>query len=74
MTDGSSDEADVPLVGDFEPFGGRYVAETLMPAVEELARAWPRAWADAEFQNEYRTILREYVGRPSPLSPARRLS
>ncbi len=45
-----------------------------MPAVEELAVAWPEAWADPEFKGEYERILREYVGRPSPLSPARRLA
>lgn len=63
-----------PLSGDFGEFGGRFVAETLMPAVEELARAWPEAWADAEFQREYREILRDYVGRPSPLTLAAGLS
>jgi tryptophan synthase beta chain len=45
-----------------------------MPAVEELAREWPRAWKDPTFVDEYRTILREYAGRPSPLTPARRLA
>jgi tryptophan synthase beta chain len=65
---------EVPLAGEFGEFGGRYVAETLMPAVEQLARAWPQAWADAEFRRAYETILREYVGRPSPLTPARRLA
>ncbi|MEX1363564.1 MAG: tryptophan synthase subunit beta [Nannocystaceae bacterium] len=58
----------------FGPFGGRYVAETLMPAVEELGRAWREAWPDEEFRAEYRRILREYVGRPSPLTPAPRLA
>ena len=63
-----------PFAGDFGPFGGRYVAETLMPAVEELARAWPEAWADPKFLLEYHAILRDYVGRPSALSEAPRLS
>ena len=63
-----------PLLADFGEFGGRYVAETLMPAVEALARAWPDAWTDPAFQSEYRRILRDYVGRPSPLSDAPRLS
>jgi tryptophan synthase beta chain len=66
--------ATVPLLADFGEFGGRYVAETLMPAVEELARAWPEAWADPAFQAEYRAILRDYVGRPSPLGEAPRLA
>jgi tryptophan synthase beta chain len=62
------------MLGDFGAFGGRYVAETLMPAVEELAREWPRAWSDPQFQAEYRGILRDYVGRPSPLTRARRFA
>jgi tryptophan synthase beta chain len=62
------------FVADFGRFGGRYVAETLMPAVEELGREWPRAWADPDFQAQVRRILREYVGRPSALTPARRLA
>ena len=48
-----------PLLADFGEFGGRYVAETLMPAVEALARAWPLAWTDPAFQGEYRRILRD---------------
>jgi tryptophan synthase beta chain len=63
-----------PLIADFGEFGGRYVAETLMPAVEALAEAWPKAWRDESFQAEYRRILSEYVGRPSALTPATRLA
>ena len=58
----------------FGVFGGRYVAETLMPAVEELAEQWPRAWADPAFVDEYRAILRDYAGRPSTLTEASRLA
>jgi tryptophan synthase beta chain len=58
----------------FGPFGGRYVAESLMPAVEALGRAWPEAWADEAFRREHERILRQYVGRPSPLTPAPRLA
>jgi tryptophan synthase beta chain len=58
----------------FGPFGGRYVAETLMPAVEALGHAWQAAWADEAFHVEYDRILAEYVGRPSPLTPAPRLA
>ncbi|MCA9711168.1 MAG: tryptophan synthase subunit beta, partial [Myxococcales bacterium] len=65
--------APVPSL-QFGPYGGRYVAESLMPAVEELGRAWPEAWADEAFRAEYHRILAEYVGRPSPLTPAPRLA
>jgi len=59
---------------EFGAYGGRYVAETLMPAVAELGEAWPAAWADADFRSEVAQILREYSGRPTPLSPALRLA
>jgi tryptophan synthase beta chain len=71
---GADGDAPVGLVGDFGEFGGRYVAETLMPAVEELAQQWPRAWADPEFRAEIDRIAAEYVGRPSPITPAPRLA
>lgn len=58
----------------FGVFGGRYVAETLMPAVEELAEEWPKAWSDPEFVDAYRSILRDYAGRPSTLTEAKRLA
>jgi tryptophan synthase beta chain len=59
---------------EFGEFGGRYVAETLMPAVEELGRAWPEAWADPEFHAQYRDILYRYAGRPSALTPSHRFA
>ncbi|MFU8857963.1 MAG: tryptophan synthase subunit beta [Deferrisomatales bacterium] len=60
--------------GHFGPFGGRYVAETLMPALEELAEALAEAQADPGFRGELRRLLGDYVGRPTPLTPARRLT
>jgi tryptophan synthase beta chain len=60
--------------GRFGAFGGQYVAETLMPAVEELERAYAAAGADPSFQLELERYLREYVGRPNPLTFAPRLS
>jgi len=60
--------------GRFGPYGGRYVPETLMPALEQLAAAYEEARADPEFQKELDFLLRQYVGRPSPLYFARRLS
>ena len=60
--------------GHFGPFGGRYVAETLMPALEELEQAYREAQNDPMFQQEFEYYLQQYVGRPSPLYHARRLS
>jgi len=60
--------------GRFGRFGGQYVAETLMPAVGELERAYAEASADPAFTAELEQLLRDYVGRPSPLTFAARLS
>src|SRR5579862_2894143 len=58
----------------FGAFGGRYVPETLIPALEELDRALEEALADPGFQSEWDSLLRTYVGRPSSLSDAPRFS
>jgi tryptophan synthase beta chain len=60
--------------GHFGIFGGRYVAETLMPALLALERAYREAAADSAFQKEFQALLRNYVGRPSPLYPAAHLT
>jgi tryptophan synthase beta chain len=60
--------------GRFGPFGGRFVAETLMPAVLELQQAYEAAKADPAFQAELDDWLAHYVGRPSPLYLAQRLT
>ena len=60
--------------GRFGEFGGRYVAETLMPLVLELEQAYATAKSDPEFQEELRGFLTHYVGRPSPLYFAERLT
>ena len=60
--------------GRFGRFGGQYVAETLMPAVAELERAYREAQADPAFVAQLDHLLSEYVGRPSPLTFAARLS
>jgi tryptophan synthase beta chain len=60
--------------GHFGPYGGIFVAETLMPALDELREAYLAARADADFQAEYEHELRHYVGRPSPIYHARRWS
>ncbi len=61
-------------LGHFGPFGGRFVAETLMAPLLELEAAWNEAWADPGFQEQFRATLENYVGRPTPLYEARRLS
>jgi tryptophan synthase beta chain len=58
----------------FGPYGGQYVPETLMPALAELEAAWVAARTDAAFGTELDALLRDYVGRPSPLYLASRLS
>jgi tryptophan synthase beta chain len=60
--------------GHFGPFGGRYVAETLMPLILEVEAAYEAAKADPTFQAELDDYLTHYVGRPSPLYFARRLT
>jgi tryptophan synthase beta chain len=60
--------------GHFGPFGGRYVAETLMPALIELEEAYGRIRRDAAFRRELGQYLREYAGRETPLYFAARLS
>ena len=60
--------------GHFGDYGGRYVAETLMPLVLELEREYRKAQADPEFQREFDDLLEHYVGRPSPLYFAERLT
>jgi tryptophan synthase beta chain len=58
----------------FGEFGGRYVPETLIPALDELDLAFDEAMSDVSFTSELDEMLRTYVGRPSPLSTAPRLS
>jgi len=60
--------------GHFGQFGGRFVAETLMPLVLELEREYRRAQADPAFAAEFDDLLEHYVGRPSPLYYAERLT
>ena len=60
--------------GHFGPYGGRYVAETLMPALIELEEVYRRCRHETTFQRELRGLLQEYVGRPTPLTFAQRLT
>jgi tryptophan synthase beta chain len=63
-----------PLERRFGPYGGRYVPETLIPALDELERQWLAARSDPTFTDELAALLRDYVGRPTPLYHAGRLS
>jgi len=60
--------------GHFGPYGGAFVPEILIPVLEELKAAYKDAQADPDFDRQYRHLLREYVGRPTPLSFADRLT
>ena len=60
--------------GHFGMYGGRYVAETLMPALLELEDVYRRCRKDPDFKRQLRTLQREYVGRPTPLTFAARLT
>jgi tryptophan synthase beta chain len=64
-----------PIVEErFGPYGGRFVPETLISALDELSEAWARARTDARFATQLGRLLRDYVGRPTPLYLAERLS
>ncbi|HVA53865.1 MAG TPA: tryptophan synthase subunit beta [Acidimicrobiales bacterium] len=60
--------------GHFGAFGGRFVPEALMPACLDLEAAFRDAWGDADFVAEYQTVLRQFAGRPTPVTPLPRLS
>jgi tryptophan synthase beta chain len=60
--------------GRFGAYGGRYVPETLMPALEQLERKYLAARADSAFRRELDALLRDYAGRPTPLYEAQRLT
>jgi tryptophan synthase beta chain len=60
--------------GRFGNFGGRFVPEALMPACLELENAFTSAWSDPTFVDEYQRVLRQFGGRPTPVTPLERLS
>jgi tryptophan synthase beta chain len=70
MTSQTSPDA----AGFYGPYGGRYVPEVLVPAVDELTAAYRDAKGDPAFQDELAALLRDYVGRPNPLTLAERLT
>ena len=70
----SSLEQGSTMEGRFGPYGGRYVPETLVAALEELEAAWTEARADPSYQAEIDACLRDFVGRPTALTEAPRLS
>ena len=60
--------------GRFGSYGGRYVPEVLIPALDELAAAWAELRDDPAFRAELGGLSRDYVGRPTPITRAARLS
>jgi tryptophan synthase beta chain len=63
-----------PRAGYYGPFGGSFVAETLVPALDELADALDTIVRGDTFQRQWRDLLSTYVGRPTPLGEAKRLA
>ena len=60
--------------GYYGKFGGAFIPEMLHPNVEELKQAYLQLWEDTDFQKEFRTLLKDFAGRPTPLYLAERLS
>jgi len=60
--------------GRFGPYGGAFVPEILIPELKAVQDAFEHSWADESFQKQYRSLLHSYVGRPTPLTYAERLS
>lgn len=67
-------QAPEPASGRYGPYGGRYVAETLMPALDELTAAYRKSQSDSAFQAELDSLLHDYAGRETPTYFASRLS
>src|SRR5919206_2629226 len=61
-------------LGRFGEYGGRFVPESLIPALDELDAAFRHAWHDDEFRTEYAQLLQHYAGRPTPVTECHRLS
>src|SRR5438045_1814279 len=61
-------------LGHFGQFGGRFVPETLIPALDELTEEYARAKADSEFNRQLEYYFQDYIGRPTPLYFAERLT
>jgi tryptophan synthase beta chain len=60
--------------GYYGEFGGAYIPEMLQPNIDEIRKEYNTVWEDADFQKEFRSLLKDYVGRPTPLYYATRLS
>src|SRR5262245_47351472 len=74
MASTSTSRRDPDARGYYGEFGGRYVPETLVAPIEELEEAYLAARADADFQAELARLLTHYVGRPTPIYEAARLT
>jgi len=70
----AKDAAHFPREGLYGPYGGRYVPETLIPALDELQRGWSEAAADLHFSKELDELGRSYGGRPTPITLAERFA
>ena len=74
MRNGAQDAAPKRVPGRFGSYGGRYVPETLIPALDELAAAWEKARIDKPFLDAFASDLRDFAGRPTPITFAQNLT
>ena len=68
MTESTKNTAGFPVKGMFGDFGGSYVPENLAPVLEEIAAEYEKCRNSSAFKEEYLTLLKDYVGRPSALT------
>ncbi len=74
MKESTKNTAGFPVKGMFGEFGGSYVPENLTPVLEEIAAEYEKCKGDKTFRNEYLTLLKDYVGRPSALTECKNLT
>ena len=74
MRESTKNIAGFPVKGMFGDFGGSYVPENLTPVLEEIAAEYEKCRNDSAFRDEYLTLLKDYVGRPSALTECKNLT
>ena len=74
MRESTKNTAGFPVKGMFGDFGGCYVPENLTPVLQEIAAEYEKCKSDSAFRDEYLTLLKDYVGRPSALTECKNLT